>query len=225
MVEESEHIARLRSVLAEHGLHLRGSFAVEAHDALHLPTTEPACLVLVGQIGPSLERLFRSGGLNLKAAQPLDVWTREILDPLAESLGGRAFYPFTGPPFLPFESWALRAGGVFRSPLGLLIHPQYGLWHAYRGALLLPGSWTLPQTQAGHPCLQCSDRPCLSACPVQAFRAEGYDAAGCRQHLSGEPDCMVHGCESRRACPVGARYHYGVFQMRFHMAAFHQPRA
>lgn len=220
MLEDRERIARLGSALAEHGLHLRGSFVVAEQDDLHLKTSIHATLVLIGQVGPSLERLFRSSKLNPDAAHPLDEWTHAVLEPLAEELGGRALYPFSGPPFLPFEAWALRAGGVYRSPLGLLIHPLYGLWHAYRGALLLPGAWPLVQPPSNHPCSQCQDRPCMQACPVQAFHSEGYDADRCRTFLRGEQDCLVHGCESRRACPVGARFHYGIVQMRHHMAAF-----
>ncbi len=220
MSEERDHIVRLASALAEHGLYLRGSFAMEEHDDLRLETGAPATLVLIGQLGPSLERLFLSTKLNPKVSHPLDEWTQATLEPLAEELGGRALYPFSGPPFLPFEAWALRAGGVYRSPLGLLIDPLYGLWHAYRGALLLPGAWPLPQPPSSHPCSQCLDRPCMKACPVGAFQPKGYDAVGCRAFLRGEQDCLAHGCESRRACPVGARYHYGSFQMRHHMAAF-----
>ena len=30
----------------------------------------------------------------------------------------------------------MRAEGLKPSPIGILMHPQFGLWHAYRGALL-----------------------------------------------------------------------------------------
>jgi hypothetical protein len=66
---------------------------------------------------------------------PLDRWTRRLIDTAASELGAMAFYPFGGPPYHDFQRWALRAEPVARSPIGLLIHPDWGLWHAYRGAL------------------------------------------------------------------------------------------
>ena len=58
------------------------------------------------------------------------------IDPLARSVGAMALYPFDGPPYRPFQRWAMRAEPVAPSPLGLFIHPEYGLWHAYRAALV-----------------------------------------------------------------------------------------
>ena len=47
----------------------------------------------------------------------------------------RSCTPRTGRPWLPFQQWARKAEPVHVSPLGVLIHPDYGLWHSYRGAL------------------------------------------------------------------------------------------
>ena len=41
-----------------------------------------------------------------------------------------ALFPFGGPPHFPFQQWARRAEPVHPSPIGLLIHPIYGLWHS-----------------------------------------------------------------------------------------------
>jgi epoxyqueuosine reductase QueG len=117
----------------------------------------------------------------------------------------------------------MRAEGLRPSPLGILIHPQYGLWQAFRGALLFDRALDFasggPQR---HPCDDCQDKPCLSPCPVNAFSDGGYDVVRCRSHLaSGEGnECLSGGCLARRACPVGHEYAYGAPQMRFHMKAF-----
>ena len=37
---------------------------------------------------------------------PLDRWSRRLIERLARELGGRALFPFGGPPFLPFQRWA-----------------------------------------------------------------------------------------------------------------------
>ncbi len=127
-------------------------------------------------------------------------------------------------PFQPFQRWAQRADDVWPSPIGLLIHPVHGLWHAYRGAFLFADEVTgLPTVGIrSNPCLMCVDRPCLSTCPVDAFTPAGYDSASCAGHVRSdrEPDCRADGCAARRACPVGVEFRYGPDQMRFHMDAF-----
>jgi hypothetical protein len=130
---------------------------------------------------------------------------------------------------LPFQRWAQRAEPVFPSPIGMLIHPEHGLWHAYRGALAFAGEIAgLPPRGAAHsPCDSCADKPCLTTCPVGAFGPEGYDVPACAAHLRrpAGADCMGLGCRARRACPVGRQATYLPEQAAFHMAAFLGARA
>lgn len=154
---------------------------------------------------------------------PLEAWSRAVLDPIAASVGGIAVYPFGGPPYHPFIRWAQRAGPVYPSEIGMLIHPDHGLWHAYRGALLLPDRLELPpRDERPRPCDTCADKPCRTTCPVNAFSAEGYDVPACVDYVDTAPgnDCASHGCAARRACPVGTEYVYEPEQAAFHMAAF-----
>ena len=109
----------------------------------------PLVVVMVGNAGPALWRVFdehRPPGVN-----PMNRWTRDVLDDVAEDLGAAAHYPFDGPPWLPFQRWAQRAEAVFPSPVGMLIHPDHGLWHAYRGALAFDGRGRGPAA-ARRPC-------------------------------------------------------------------------
>jgi hypothetical protein len=156
-------------------------------------------------------------------ADPLDRWSRRLIESLARELGGMALFPFGGPPFLPFQRWAQRAEPVHSSPIGLLIHPYYGLWHSYRGALAFREELNVSASAAvPSPCETCTGRWCLSACPVGAFSNEGYDVGACAGHLRSAAggDCMGGGCLARRACPVGAEHAYGPEQAGFHMRAF-----
>jgi hypothetical protein len=109
------------------------------------------------------------------------------------------------------------------TPLGLNIHPIYGLWHAYRAALLFPVEFDIPvQSPGPHPCEPCAAKPCLSACPVNAFDGTSYDVPACASHIAtgtGET-CMIHGCLARHACPVGQNHAYAPAQAAFHMRAF-----
>ncbi len=183
-----------------------------------------AFMILIGNAGPDMFRYFA------RARDPtrdtLDAWTRETVDVLAEDLSARAIYPFDTPPS-PFLTWARAARAGHTSPLGLNIHPTYGLWHAYRAALLFPVVFDLPRhSGSAHPCESCADKPCLSACPVVAFDGTGYDYRNCGRHVlsvAGET-CMTGGCLARLACPVGRGYAYAPAQMQFHMRAFAEAR-
>jgi hypothetical protein len=156
-------------------------------------------------------------------ADPLDRWSRRVIEALADELGGRALFPFGRPPFLPFQQWAQRAEPVHPSPIGVLIHPRYGLWHSYRGALGLREALAVRQPAAAPiPCDSCRERWCLKTCPVEAFSDAGYDVAACVGHLrsAAGADCMGLGCRARRACPIGAEHAYGPEQANFIMRAF-----
>ena len=181
-------------------------------------------VILIGNAGPAMFRRFareRDPAKNL-----IDVWTREVVSTFARNLDASAVYPFDKPP-LPFLTWARRAGAGFMSPLGLNIHPVYGLWHAYRAALLFPVAFDLPKpSRDSHPCESCAAKPCLSACPVNAFDGKRYDVPACTAHLkhvAGNP-CMDGGCLARRACPVGQTFVYETTQAQFHMRAFLEAR-
>ena len=178
-------------------------------------------VILIGNAGPDMFARFMRSGVNT-----LDEWTRAIVEPLALDLDAKAVFPFDVP-HLPFLSWARsgRAGHV--SPLGLNIHPTYGLWHAYRAALLFPVEFDLPRASAGpHPCESCALKPCLSACPVSAFDGKSYDVEACGLHVNAGPNgCVDGGCLARRACPIGVQYQYAKPQAQFHMQSFAKARS
>lgn len=148
---------------------------------------------------------------------PLDRWSRRVIGRMACDLGTKAVFPFGGPPWRPFTAWARRSGRAWPSPVGLLVHDGAGLWISYRGGVLLAEE--APAAQAMRPCDACSDAPCLTACPVGALGAAGYDVAACHAFLDTGPDCL-QGCHVRRACPVGAERR-APEQSEFHMRAFH----
>jgi ferredoxin len=158
---------------------------------------------------------------------PLDRWSRRTIEALAREVGATALFPFDGPPYRPFQQWALRAEPVHPSPIGVLIHPAYGLWHSYRGALGFREALDIPEAAAApSPCESCEGRWCLTACPVGAFSGQGYDVAACASHLEtvAGADCMDLGCRARRACPVGTEHAYGSEQASYGMRAFIKAR-
>ena len=216
----------IAGALAGRGLACRGVFHPEPDDKVPICADGAPVLTvcLFGWTGGEQWPVFaRSPEANDGFPDPLNRWSKRLLDAAAEGLDAAAFYPFGGPPWLDFQRWALKAEPVHRSPLGLLIHPKWGLWHSYRGALGLHQRLELaPRENTGHPCEDCRDRPCLSACPVSAFAPERpYDYVACRQYLeAGEADCLTRACTARRACPIGREMRYSERQATFHIRAF-----
>ena len=100
----------------------------------------------------------------------------------------------------------------------MLIHPEYGLWHAYRGALVFnePFNGLPARGNASSPCDTCAETPCLSTCPANAFGAGTYDVPACTRHLRSPEgsDCMNRAWRARRS------HAYHGDHALFHMDAF-----
>lgn len=207
----------LERKLRDKGLRLRGAFNPEPGDDA---PDGVQTLLLIGYLGGEMWPAFQRQRKG--EPHPLDGWTRCVIDPLAKELGAVALYPFEGPPWLPFQRWAMRAEGLTQSPVGPLLHPEYGLWHGYRAALGL--GERIAVTAPANPkdmCADCKPRPCLTACPVGVFDTGRYDVPRCLAHLKTTANtCLDGGCLARRACPVGSRSAYGPEQASFHMQAF-----
>jgi NAD-dependent dihydropyrimidine dehydrogenase PreA subunit len=227
MGEHGEIVTRLAGALGSHGLTPRGWFAIEAGDIPAVSNAVSAGLaaLLVGNHGPAMwSALVASDEYGDGEPHPMDRWTRRIIGEALASLDrpAIALFPFGGEVW-PFQRFASRAMGLRSSPLGLLIHPDYGLWHALRAAIVFPGLANLaPVHVSDHPCDDCAAKPCLGACPVEAFTASGFAVQACRSHLAtgAKPDCVAEGCAARNACPVGRQWRYGNDQLRFHMVSF-----
>lgn len=216
---------RLRGEVTRFGLTVRAVFAPCAGDAVPPLADGRAArtLALVGNVGSSLWPAFSTSPEFADGQpHPLDRWSRRIGEGVAADVGGRALFPFGGPPHHPFQRWAMRGGTLFPSPIGLLIDPQHGLWHAFRFAIALPDTTAEVAAASSSPCLTCVARPCLRACPVDAFGEGEYRHRECADYLAEHPDaaCWRIGCLARHACPVGAISRYLPAHASFHMRAF-----
>ncbi len=209
---------RLRDV----GLMLRGGI-VASETLPELDNGDIAgTLLLVGHAGSTLWPHFSDYLGRSPGPDPLDRWTRCVIEPVAQQFGCQALYPFEKP-WWPFQRWVSEIEGLRPSPLGILVHPEFGLWHGYRAALAFRKTLSVPERQnLPHPCDGCRDKPCVSACPADAISTDGFSIEPCRSYLTseeGSASCMLGGCSARNACPVGAEYRYVGSQLRFHMAA------
>ena len=224
-------IGRINQLAQSHGLVVRGGFTVDDND--QVPEIHPGVpaskLVLFGNAGSSLwEQFSASAEYSDGREDPLNRWSERIGQQIARELSGLALFPFGGPPYQPFIRWARKAESLQSSKLGMLIHPRYGLWHAYRFAVALPESESLslseatPEAVETDICERCIEQPCLKICPVNAFTISGYDVAACYGFLKQNPqsECRKTTCQSRLACPEGKDFHYQQRHAQFHMDAF-----
>lgn len=226
-----DSIDSIVAAAAGDGLEWRGGFAVEADDEVPDVDGAPARhLLLFGNAGAAMWASFSaSAEYAERGPEPLNRWSRRVGEALAKRCGARALFPF-GAPRRPFLRWAKKAEALRNSQLGMLMHPKFGLWHAYRFALAFGGGRQDDgrqfdvATAIAHAdiCARCAAKPCLHACPVNAFTAAGYDAQSCVAHLESAPagPCMTRGCQARMACPQGAEFRYQAVHAAFHMRAF-----
>lgn len=216
-------IDRLNDLLRDAGLFVRGGFQAAPADGVP-PLADGAAaatVLLIGNAGGDIWQAFEANA-DRQGRDPLDSWLRPEIERVAAEVDAQPLFPNDGPPFVPVQDWAARAEPVHRSPIGIMIHPEFGLWHVYRAALLFRDRVPLPpRDQAPSPCDTCEKKPCLTVCPADAFLPDRFDARACTSHVESAAglNCRDRGCLARRACPVGRNYLYGQDQQAFHTAA------
>lgn len=205
--------ATLEQAVRAHHLTIAGAFH---------PDDRPGTLALLAPHEPGFWANFITSPEYVDGAQdPMDRWSSRTITALADSVGATALFPFGGPPWQPFITYATQTGRIHKSPVSLLVHDRQGLMISFRGALVLGERIDLPPPPLS-PCLLCN-APCEEACPVNALSEDGYDTAACHAFLDTPPgqDCMQNGCKARRACPVSQGFPRDPAQSAFHMRSFH----
>ncbi len=218
--------AALEEHLAAAGFLCLGGFAPRAGDRVPpLPGgSQPGGLYLIGSTGPGLwPHLISSPEFADGLRDPMDRYTRRFLSTLASQTGFEPVFPFEGPPYHPFQQWAMKCGSFSQSPIGVLAHRTYGVWAGFRAVFLSPDAFEDAAPPDTHgPCGSCAAKPCLTACPVGAFSIDtGYDVPKCRTHLKSDRTrpCWS-GCLARTSCPVGQEHRPAPETAGFHMESF-----
>jgi len=233
-------IEEIRRAGAPYGLNLVAAAAVERYDAaVTAPYRASAIapdsrtIVVIGNGGGDLwAALKRHAGAHpgwFERANPLDDFTREIVEreiAPAARIGGanaRVVYPFMNDSAtLNFIELGKVAGLAGPSILGVVVHPVYGPWIAFRAAILIDRVIVAPGAAAAFdPCPSCTVRSCIPACPVGAVAyPAGWDIPMCLTHrVEDEPDCAPR-CHARAGCVLGPAYRYPDEEL-----AYHQMRA
>lgn len=221
----------LDEMLNNLGMEILGDFLAGSGEITSFATANIAYTgILIASCGSQMwPHFYKSSEFEDAEGDPLNRWSARVLGAIAQQFDAKLALPFKKP-YQPFQQWAERAGGLTRSPLGMLIHPVYGLWFGLRGVLFFPTDQvdlsqlmrTKSSDSAHDICGACLDKPCLKACPVNAFGDDGLNVNACFSHLDSiaAPDCMSTGCAARAACPVAPGHTYGSDQLQFHMRAF-----
>ena len=209
--------------LTEHGFDLWFVFEITeildilrpAYAAEQLARFSTAILFAHG--GPKIWSAMKSSGIG--GTDPMDTYSSHVAINYAETfLSGESklLYPF-GETFDLTQLGEL-AGWSFPSPLGINIHPTYGLWFAFR-ALLVVEQRLEPsiREEFNSPCDECLDRPCQSACPVGAVSdINAFNLAKCVDFRRQAQSPCAHRCLARLSCPVGSEHRYSKEQLNYH---------
>lgn len=211
------------------GLALLGCLSRARYDALVPPAWRAAELLpearsalVVASGGRALFAAFRASREAQLDADPLDAYTRRVVEAAAARLGApaRALFAFEqrGGGFADFVALGRAAGLGAPSRLGLLLHPVYGPWMSIRAVLLT--SRSVPETPALRdfaPCDGCP-APCAEACHGSAVGPARFDVEACAAARRREPACRLR-CDARRACIVGPEHAYDADAEAHHMRA------
>lgn len=219
------------------GLNLIAAIGAERYDVAAAPAYQAGAIfqecrsiVVIGNGGADFWRAFRAHAAAhpgwLQRRDPLDDFTRLIIEQeIVSPIQGRArrciaVYPFGDGPTLNFMQLAMLAGLAGPSIIGVVVHPRFGPWIAFRGALLVDCEIDHPGDAMGFdPCPTCSSRSCISACPAAAVSfPAGWDIPKCLAHrVEAHPDCAER-CHARVACVLSPEWRYPNDELAYHQA-------
>lgn len=117
--------------------------------------------------------------------------------------------------FIDMRPLAQNAGIGTHSHMGMLIHPEYGLWVGLRG-ILLTTEYIPPSSQlSANPCSTCIEKPCISSCVGNAVTKMGWNIQLCAETHTTSQKCSIQ-CASRLACPIGIKHKHSPLQHMYH---------
>lgn len=214
------------AILNRSGLNMQAVFDVSGLPSdvqQKLADADPAAspfrqLLLVGNGGGTFWQ--RSRGFVARTGHPLDEFAVDTVQRfLADAAPGvryRVLYP--GPSLVPLQTLGRLAGWHHPSPMMVGINDYWGMWYAYRVALVADTDFApTARVNSVSPCQTCVEKPCLSACPASALdEQEGLRLEPCLDHRMAPASNCAGTCQARMACPVGLQHRYPDGQIDYH---------
>jgi len=201
------------SALNEAGLNLQ---AVLDLDALPLalrngidPGHRYRQLILIGHGGRILWEQVQAAGLQ--SEHPIDDFSCTIVKAwLAAQWPERAFViAYPGGDAVDLQALGKQAGWHHDSPFRVGINAVWGTWYAYRVLVLADTCLApSPRVDGESPCLACSGRPCITACPGDALAEADFSLQKCVAYRR-QPESLCRAtCVARTMCPVRPEHRY-----------------
>jgi hypothetical protein len=195
---------------------------------------ESGSFLLVGHAGKKFWEVFSQSQTNkaMQQPDPVDCYSAKLSKQAIENhllgVNAQQLFPATDCP-INLMALGKAFGWHSRSPLGMGIHKEYGLWSAYRAVwwldLQLPDELNntdddlvlSSNTDFSDLCLQCKTQACVNACPAEAIDFKNNpDLGRCADYrLQDESQCEST-CLSRMACPYAKEHRYTESQMSYH---------
>lgn len=171
--------------------------------------------------------LFAHGGQDLwnnvqpdltSSKHPIDSYSIEIVKEFCDHQPTisehKVIYPGRKP--LGLQSLGKLAGWHHDSPFKVGINQEWGSWFAYRIAILADSDFeTTRKWEAESPCVACSNKPCISACPAQALEGD-FLLQRCLDYRKDPDSRCKDRCLARMACPVAQEHRYEAKQIQYH---------
>jgi epoxyqueuosine reductase len=230
----------VRAAAAPFGLNLVAAIPTGRYDSVAPATMRAGAIdraarsiVVIGNGGGGFWRAFTAYAAQhtgwSSRENPLDDFTYEVIERhVAAAVRSQdvrcvAVYPFMNAgATINFMEAGKLAGLAGPSIIGVVVHPVYGPWIAFRAALLVDAEIDEYGEALGFdPCPACTTRSCISACPAAAVTfPAGWDIPKCLTHrVEVEADCAPR-CHARVGCVLGPNHRYPDDEL-----AYHQMRA
>ena len=177
-------------------------------------------LILIGHQGRGFWQALQARGWH--GSDPVDTFVGECIQAWMNGpLAGHAWVQvFPGPRPVGLQRLGELAGWHHPSPFWVGVDAEWGSWFAYRAVVLADTSLpVMPRRKTTSPCLSCSGKPCVSACPAGALASEQTGAwrlQACLDYRKQPGTACLDRCKARNACPVGESHRYSDEQIAYH---------
>lgn len=205
--------------LSDNGLNLQAVFNLAdlPNNVVESDDTEFSQLILFGHAGRQLWSAI--GSMRSSSPDPVDDFSRGVVEQFfAQTLPQHQYqiiYPGSQP--IGLQRLGELAGWHHDSPFRIGINRDWGSWFAYRVAVIADTNLVPSEKiETLSPCVSCTQKPCISACPAEAMKEGTLALDACVNYRLTNDSLCKQTCLSRITCPVAQQHRYSEEQIRYH---------